>query len=96
MARKRVKLSIWALSDYLSKRGKGIIDCRNTKITIDNNEVIPGVMCKLDTRLTDEEKAWILGNWKNTSLFVSQCQYAPEIKNSAVFIGNKCFNNTRG
>ena len=44
-------------------------------------------MCK---KLTDAEKAQIL-SYNNTDLFISVCQYAPEIKYNCIFVGNKCF-----
>ncbi len=44
----------------------------------------------MDKELTDEQKAGV-GKYENTRLFISQCEYAPEIRHSVIFVGNKCF-----
>lgn len=48
-----------------------------------------GTLFILDTTLTDNQKEEIL-KWKNTELYFSSCQYAPEIRHNALFIADKC------
>lgn len=53
-------------------------------------EKIPGILYFMCDKLTDAQKADIL-KYNNTKLFISACQYAPEIKSNCIFVGNKCF-----
>lgn len=51
---------------------------------------VRGTIYKMCKPLSDEQKEEI-SRWKNTKLFIAQSQYAPELKRTAVFIGDKCF-----
>ena len=64
-------------------------DYRDTKITKKDGVVVKGTLYKLDRMLTDDEKKELV-EFGNVRLYVSQCQYAPEIKRSCVFLGDKC------
>lgn len=83
MARK-VRLSFSELCNLVS-----YYDFYNTSVTKKDGTRIRGTMYKIDRMLTDKEKIELL-KFKNVWLFVSQCQYAPEIKRSCVFLGDKC------
>lgn len=83
MARK-ARLSFSELCNLVS-----YYDFYNTSVTKEDGTRIKGTMYKIDRMLTDKEKTELL-KFKNVRLFVSQCQYAPEIKRSCVFLGDKC------
>jgi hypothetical protein len=63
-------------------------DFFNYSITKTDGTVVRGTMYKLDRMLTDTEKKE-LKKFGNVRLFVSQCQYAPEIKTSCIFLAHK-------
>lgn len=52
----------------------------------DDGKKCYGFLYTLETNLTDEQKEKLI-KYNNVQLFISQCQYAPEIKKSAIFIG---------
>lgn len=51
---------------------------------------VKGYFYKLERKLTDVNKNFIL-SYKNTKLFYSRAQYAPEQVSNIIFIGDKCF-----
>lgn len=63
-------------------------DFYDYQITKTDGTVVRGIMYKLDRMLTDIEKEE-LTKFGNVRLFVSQCQYAPEIKTSCIFLASK-------
>ena len=63
-------------------------DFFNYQFTKTDGTVVRGILYKLDRMLTDTEKKE-LEKFGNVRLFVSQCQYAPEIKTSCIFLANK-------
>ena len=50
---------------------------------------VRGTLYKLCKPLTDNEKAELL-KWKNVDICMTRCEYAPEIRGSAVIIYDKC------
>lgn len=87
---KKKKLSFSEMCKMLS-----YYDFYDTSITKFDGRKIYGTMYKIDRMLSDIEKAELL-RYDNVSLFVSQCQFAPEIKRSCVFLANKCWRNQNG
>ena len=73
---------------YKEKRNFYYDSSRRT-LTKKNGEKIKGTLYTLEKPLTDEDKRY-LTSWKNVDLFISQSQYAPELKHNAVFIADKC------
>lgn len=65
-------------------------DFLDTWVTKKDGTKIKGVLYKIDRMLTSDEKKK-LAEFGNVRFYVSQCQYAPEIKTSCIFLGNKCF-----
>lgn len=51
---------------------------------------VKGYFYKMERKLTDANKDFILA-YKNTKLFYSRAQYAPEQVSNVVFIGDRCF-----
>lgn len=85
---KKIKLDFGEFVHFLDKRKNGYYDFYRTAL-IKNDKKIYGTAYKLTRPLTNDDKAYIL-SWKNTRLFISQAQYAPELKNNLVFIADKC------
>ena len=67
-----------------------IADLGYYKYTPAKEENIPGILYFMCDKLTEAQKTDIL-KYNNTKLFISVCQYAPEIKYNCIFVGNKCF-----
>lgn len=86
---KKIKLDYSTFHNILEAVNNGYFDSYRATITKSNGEKVRGTAFKLEKPLTDETKAAIL-SWKNTRLFISQCQYAPELKKNLVFIADKC------
>lgn len=90
--RKKEKLDFYSFVKYLENINNSFYSHgRNTlERTLEDNSVIKirGFLYKISKPLTDEQKEYLL-KFKNVKLFNSQCQYAPEIKHNAVFIGDK-------
>ena len=57
----------------------------------DDGKKCYGFLYTLESNLTGEQKEKLV-KYNNVKLFVSQCQYAPEIKKSAIFIGETFIN----
>lgn len=81
---KKIKLDVWEFYHNFK-----YYDFYRTKVHKKDGTVIYGTMYKLNYRLTENERIF-LSQWKNVVLFISQCQYAPEIKTSCIFLGDKC------
>ena len=48
-----------------------------------------GMMFKLTRLLTDSEKEHLSNKFSNVIHYISQCQYAPELKYSAILVTDK-------
>lgn len=55
-------------------------------------EGVKGYFYKMEKKLSETDKDFIL-SYKNTRLFYSRAQYAPEQISNLVFVGDKCFCN---
>lgn len=90
--RAKEKLDFYSFVKYLESINNDFYSSgRNTleRMLEDNSLVkIRGTLYKISKPLTDEQKEYLLG-FKNIKLFITQCQYAPEIKHNAVFLGDK-------
>lgn len=51
---------------------------------------VRGFLYYIDKKLTNEDKDYIL-SFRNTKLFYTQPQYAPEQKSNVIFLGDNCF-----
>jgi hypothetical protein len=89
MARKKVKLDFYEMCSYLQSIKNGFFECDSYKV-VHKGEEYRGTIYKLSDSLTDNDKAWF-SQWKNVKLFITQAQYAPEIKHNAIFLGRIAF-----
>lgn len=60
-------------------------------VTRDDGKKCYGYLYTLESNLTDEQKEKLV-KYNNVKLFISECRYAPEIKKSAIFIGETFIN----
>ena len=86
---KKIKLDYWAFYHFCEERKNFYYDSSRRTLIKKNGEKIRGTLYTLEKPLTDDDKKF-LTSWKNVDLFISQCQYAPEIKYNAVFLADKC------
>lgn len=77
---KKIKMQHFDLLNFCGFYAESRAKFANTK----------GYLYKMDRLLTDQEKEKIL-SYKNTLIFTMAPEYAPEMKRSAVFLGDKCF-----
>jgi len=63
-------------------------DYYDTRLKKKDGTSVKGTLYKLDRLLSNEERAEFTA-FRNVRLFVSQCQYAPEIKRSCIFLAKK-------
>ena len=85
---KKIKLGFGEFIHFLDERKNSCYDSYRTALIKDDKKIY-GTVYKLSNLLTDDDKTYIW-SWKNTRLFISQAQYAPEIKSNLVFIADKC------
>lgn len=85
---RKIKLDYWTFYHFCEEKRNFYYDSSRI-LTKKNGEKIRGTLYTLEKPLTDEDKRF-LTSWKNVDLFISQCQYAPELKHNAVFIADKC------
>lgn len=85
---KKVKMNEWDFYHFLEGINNSYYSFQRNAI-IKEGKKIYGTLYKLSRPLSDNDKTELL-KWKNIRLFISQCQYAPEIKNNAVFVADKC------
>ena len=58
-----------------------------SRFTVDG---VKGYLYFMCDKLTNDVKEKVL-KYNNTKLFISVCQFAPEIKHNCIFVGDKCF-----
>lgn len=85
---KKIKLGFGEFIHFLDERKNSYYDSYRMALIKDDKKIY-GTVYKLSNSLTDDDKTYIL-SWKNTRLFMSQAQYAPELKKNLVFIADKC------
>ena len=88
-AMRKIKLDYWTFYHFCEEKRNFYYDSSRRTLTKKNGEKIRGTLYTLEKPLTDDDKRF-LTSWKNVDLFISQCQYAPELKHNAVFIADKC------
>lgn len=62
-------------------------DFKQGKITRNGNEY-SGWFYTLSARLTDEKKEELKAKYNNVAFFISESQYAPEIKHNVLFVAD--------
>ena len=83
MTKKLTDLAFFNLLESLNNNG--FYDYYRTSITTKDGKKIYGTMYKICRKLSDDDKKVIL-SYPNTMLYISQCQYAPEIKGNCVLL----------
>lgn len=86
---KKVKMDTWDFFRFLENFKLSYYDFKRTKIVTKDGRTVYGTLYTISETLSDGVKAELI-KWKNISLFISQCEYAPEIKHNTVFLGDKC------
>ena len=86
---RKIKLDYWTFYHFCEEKRNFYYDSSRKILTKKNGDKIRGTLYTLEKPLTDEDKRY-LTSWKNVDLFISQSQYATEIKHNSVFIADKC------
>ena len=86
---RKCKIDFETFVEFLEKINNSYYDNYRATLTKKSGERILGTAYKISKNLTEDNKKFLL-SWKNVTLFISQCAYAPEIKNNVVFIADKC------
>ena len=86
---RKIKLDYCTFYRFCEEKRNFYYNSSRRTLTKKNGEKIKGTLYTLEKPLTDEDKRYLI-SWKNVDLFISQSQYAPELKHNAVFIADKC------